>query len=42
MLGVRSFEKEDAEYGSDLIRIDPATNAIAARIPVGGFHPAGT
>lgn len=42
VLGVRSFEKEDAEYGSDLIRIDPATNEIAARIPIGGFHPAGT
>jgi WD40 repeat protein len=38
VLGVRWFEKEDAEYGSDLIRVDPATNAIAARIPVGGFH----
>lgn len=40
VLGVRWFEKEDAEYGSDLIRIDPAANAIAARIPVGGFHMA--
>ena len=38
VLGVRWFEEEDAEYGSDLIRVDPATNAIAARIPVGGFH----
>jgi DNA-binding beta-propeller fold protein YncE len=38
VLGVRWFEEEDAEYGSDLIRIDPSTNAIAARIPVGGFH----
>ena len=38
VLGVRWFEEEDAEYGSDLIRIDPATNAITARIPVGAFH----
>lgn len=38
VLGVRWFEPEDAEYGSDLIRIDPATNAIVARIPIGGFH----
>jgi DNA-binding beta-propeller fold protein YncE len=38
VLGVRWFEHEDAEYGSDLIRIDPATNQIAARIPIGGFH----
>ncbi|HEV8563407.1 MAG TPA: hypothetical protein VGR41_00675 [Actinomycetota bacterium] len=37
-LGVRWFEKEDAEYGSDLVRVDPATNTIAARIPVGGFQ----
>jgi DNA-binding beta-propeller fold protein YncE len=38
VLGVRWFEEEDAEYGSDLIRIDPATNTVAARIPVGAFH----
>jgi hypothetical protein len=38
VLGVRWFEREDAEYGSDLIRIDPTTNQIAARIPVDGFH----
>ena len=38
VLGVRWFEDEDAEYGSDLIRIDPSTNAISARIPVGGFN----
>lgn len=38
VLGVRWFEEQDAEYGSDLIRVDPATNAIVARIPVGGFH----
>jgi DNA-binding beta-propeller fold protein YncE len=38
VLGVRWFEQEDAEYGSDLIRIDPATNQITARIPVGGFR----
>jgi hypothetical protein len=40
VLGVRWFEREDAEYGSDLIRVDPTTNTIAARIPVGGFHMA--
>ena len=40
VLGVRWFEREDAEFGSDLIRIDPATNTIAARIPVGGFNMA--
>lgn len=38
ILGVRWIEHEDTEYGSDLIRVDPATNAIAARIPVGGFQ----
>jgi hypothetical protein len=38
VLGVRWFERENAEYGSDLIRIDPESNAIVARIPVGGFH----
>jgi hypothetical protein len=38
VLGVRWFESEDAEYGSDLIRIDPVTNEIAARIPIGGFN----
>lgn len=38
VLGARWFEQEDAEYGSDLIRVDPATDAIVARIPVGGFH----
>lgn len=38
VLGVRWFEAEDAEHGSDLIRVDPATNQVAARIPVGGFH----
>jgi DNA-binding beta-propeller fold protein YncE len=37
VLGVRWFEEEDVEYGSDLIRVDPATNAIVARIPIGGF-----
>lgn len=31
VLGVRWFEQEDAEYGSDLIRIDPTTNRVAAR-----------
>ena len=38
VLGVRWFENEDAEYGGDLIRIDPETNEIAARIPIDGFH----
>jgi hypothetical protein len=38
VLSVQWFEEEDAEHGSDLIRIDPATNQVAARIPVGGFH----
>ena len=37
VLGVRWFEEEDVEYGSDLIRIDPATNEVVARIPIGGF-----
>jgi DNA-binding beta-propeller fold protein YncE len=37
VLGVRWLQKENAEYGSDLIRIDPTTNEIAARIPIGGF-----
>ncbi len=31
---------QSAEYGSDLIRIDPATNQIVARIPVDGFRMA--
>ncbi len=38
VLGVTWVEHEDAEYGSDLIRVDPATNAIEARIPLGAFH----
>jgi DNA-binding beta-propeller fold protein YncE len=38
VLGVRWNEQQNAERGGDLIRVDPATNAIAARIPVGGFH----
>lgn len=37
VIGTR-LEGEDTEYGGDLIRVDPATNTIAARIPVGGFH----
>jgi hypothetical protein len=37
VLGVRWDEKKDAEYGSDLIRVDPATNVIVARVPVNGF-----
>ena len=38
VLGSRWIELENAEYGSDLIRVDPSTNEVAARIPVGGFH----
>jgi hypothetical protein len=38
LLGSRWIEKRDAEYGSDLIRVDPSTNEVAARIPVGGFQ----
>jgi TolB protein len=38
VLGSRWNEQEDAEYGSDLIRVDPSTNAVAARIPVDGFR----
>jgi hypothetical protein len=38
VIGVTWIEREDAEYGSDLIRVDPATNTVAARIPVGGFR----
>lgn len=38
VLGVRWVEPENAEYGSDLIRVDPSTNEIVARVPVGGFH----
>ena len=38
VVGVRWSAQEDAEHGSDLIRVDPATNRIAARIPVGAFH----
>lgn len=38
VLGVTWIERENAEYGSDLIRVDPATNTVSARIPVGGFH----
>jgi hypothetical protein len=37
VLGVRWIEHENAEYGSDLIRVDPSTNGIAARVPIGGF-----
>lgn len=40
ILGVRWSESEQAEYGSDLIRVDPATNSITARIPIDGFHMA--
>jgi hypothetical protein len=38
VLGVRWIESNNDEYGSDLIRVDPVTNEIVARIPVGGFH----
>jgi DNA-binding beta-propeller fold protein YncE len=37
IVGVTWIEREDAEYGSDLIRVDPATNGVSARIPVGAF-----
>jgi hypothetical protein len=37
IVGVTWIEREDAEYGSDLIRVDPATNAVSARVPVGAF-----
>jgi hypothetical protein len=40
VIGVTWIERENAEYGSDLIRVDPATNTVAARIPVGGFRMA--
>jgi DNA-binding beta-propeller fold protein YncE len=40
LLGVRLLDPGGPEYGSDLVRVDPATNAVAARIPVGGFHMA--
>jgi hypothetical protein len=37
VIGATWIPRDDAEYGSDLIRIDPSTNRIASRIPVGGF-----
>lgn len=37
VVGVTWNQERDTEYGSDLIRIDPATNAVSARVPVGGF-----
>jgi hypothetical protein len=39
VLGVRWNGKDQGaeEYGGDLIRVDPATNEIVARIPVDGF-----
>ncbi|MEX0832419.1 MAG: hypothetical protein WD276_00890 [Actinomycetota bacterium] len=37
VIGARWLESSNTEYGSDLIRIDPRTNAVVARIPVGGF-----
>jgi hypothetical protein len=40
VLGVRLVEPEGPEFGSDLIRVDPATDSIIARIPVNGFHMA--
>jgi hypothetical protein len=40
LLGVRLLDPGGPEYGSDLVRVDPATNTIAARIPVAGFHMA--
>jgi hypothetical protein len=38
VLGSRWIEQENAEYGSDLIRVDPSTNKVIARIPVDGFR----
>jgi streptogramin lyase len=40
ILGVRWDESTNDEYGSDLIRVDPANDEIVARIPVGGVHMA--
>ncbi|MEX2274437.1 MAG: hypothetical protein WEA10_02575 [Actinomycetota bacterium] len=40
VLGVTWIEEENAEYGSDLIRVDPDSNEIVARIDVDGFHMA--
>jgi streptogramin lyase len=40
ILGVRWDESTNDEYGSDLIRVDPATDEIVARIPIGGVHMA--
>jgi hypothetical protein len=37
VLGVLLPDPAGPEYGSDLIRVDTATNEIAARIPVPGF-----
>jgi hypothetical protein len=40
VLGVRWSPEGDVEHGGDLIRVDPETNTVAARIPLGGFHVA--
>jgi len=40
VLGARWNETRNEEYGGDLIRVDPSTNKIAARIPVDGFQMA--
>lgn len=40
VLGVRLNGSNNDEFGSDLIRVDPASNEIVAEIPVGGFHMA--
>ena len=40
VLGIRWDESTNDEFGSDLIRVDPASNEIVARIPVGGVHMA--
>jgi hypothetical protein len=40
VLGVRWDEERNTEYGTDLIRVDPVTDTISARIPVGGFQMA--
>jgi hypothetical protein len=38
VLGSRWIEQRNAEYGSDLIRVDPSSNDLVARIPVDDFH----
>ena len=40
VIGVTWTQKQDAETGSDLIRVDRLTNTISQRIAVGGFRMA--